>query len=222
MFFKPSLYAAAALVSLMAFATAASADTALPSPVNTTAQTTGNTGSAVDADGNITFSIYPVGKSSNAGSVKLTTDGDIQLGALAGCAAGSNLTTDTTGKVICTQHAVQGQPLYVKTTGELVGASLINSYVENAIAIWNQDAGDAQFTRDTCETPTNNGKVDQFVNDAACQNALCLGYTGVPPMLAHSLAACDAPESTDPNAGCSIKKFNNNPVINLACEQTSQ
>ena len=37
---------------------------------------TGNTNSVLDAQGNITFSIYPPG-GSNAGTVKLTTNGNI-------------------------------------------------------------------------------------------------------------------------------------------------
>lgn len=199
----------------------------------------GNTGSNLDTNGNIQFSIYPKPTAANpdpaAGTVLLTptggvsasgvsASGDVNVGgtlyALSGCTAGSLIVKKADGSLGCTDPQTTGTPLVLRQTGIIVGAANINRAFENDVAhirSTTNDQTDINWLQQHCEAYANNGDVGGLANDNSCLINYCNGYFAGSqwPAMATANGECNANPHYDPNSGCGL--YQGQPAIGFGC-----
>lgn len=135
------------------------------------------------------------------------------------CPAGQLLSGISSGVAVCTSPAT-GTPVLAKVTGDIIGASTINGYFESAINVYettnpNYSPIDGAGIRTSCEALVNQGKIQEMIAINSCLIDLCLGYYRQYPTLITVVGACDAPNA--PSGICGVQRFNNNPVVGVAC-----
>lgn len=162
------------------------------------AASSSSTGSALDANGNIQFSIYdPNNTSATPGSVKLTPDGNVAPGALAGCPDNSMVVIKG-GKLNCVPAPVpNAHPIYT-IESDTYSFQQINGtlYAGLSPGIGNGDPV-AQAVYSGCSiTDDSDTSLGSKYQTNACVLNYCTGAFGKYPIMAQMVGWCafGAPE----------------------------
>ena len=183
-------------------------------------------GSALDTDGNIVFSIYPKTSPSTPGTIKFTTGGNVTLGALADCPNGSTVVGNN-GNLTCTTPPGGATPVSAITTGDITGFDAYNNLIYQGVHIlWGTDTVDLNNMLFGCqwnatnEQPANAGKFyNSLITSSGCQIALCTGAFGKPPVLYAVEGTCGPYDLTSPHceSETSAAGMPGAPIINKSC-----